>query len=240
MQQAADLAVILDVETTGLHEPQVIELAESGPLEFGDHITEGMCAVSRFKPTKAIEPGAMATHRIIAEDLEHCRPWVPWQPAAEVGYLVGHAIDSDWSALGQPPLKRICTLAIAKRVWSGFASFKLSTLMFELYEAKIARELTENAHEAEQDVYLTGLLLDHLLHEIPNVHSWGDLWKFSEDARVPLRIGFGKHGPKNGQPGALYAEIPAGYLRWMIEPVRVNDMDPWEVKAAQRQLGILL
>lgn len=234
--------MILDVETTGLHEPQVIELATKGPIVFGKHLDEFPApTVSRFQPTKPIEPGAMATHRIIAQDLEGCPAWPgSWMPPPEVRYLIGHNIDSDWQALGGPDVKRICTLAMAKRVWDGLGSYKLAALIFQLYYAPTALELTREAHSAEADIYLTGLILEHILTELElkgtSFFSWEELWKYSEDARIPLRIGFSKYGPKNGQPGALYTEVPTGMLNWIVHPDRVSDMDQWEVKATYREL----
>lgn len=239
--------MILDVETTGLHEPQVIELATKGPLLFGHHLDElPMPVVQRFKPTKPIEAGAMAVHYIIADDLDDCPPWpTDWHLPSDVGYIIGHNIDSDWQSLGGPDVKRICTLAMAKQIWDGLGSYKLAALIFHLYQPAAALELTYSAHEAETDIYLTGLLLEHILAELssPNgagtcwdITSWESLWRFSEHARIPSRIGFSKYGPRNGQPGKLYTEIPTGMLQWIVHKDRINDMDQWEVKAAQREL----
>lgn len=235
MQQA----IVLDTETTGLDEPEVIELVRKGPFDWGQHSDPTVQLFhTRYKPSKPIEPGAMAVHRIIPGDLDGCPPWIGWTKPEAVGYMIGHKIDHDWTSLGKPDVKRICTLAMAKNLWDGLGSYNLTALIFHLFEPSTARQLTENAHEAETDVHLTCLLLDHLLWEIPAVQDFESLWKFSEQARIPLRIGFSKFGPKNGKPGTLYSEVPEGMLRWIIDPQRVNDMDPWEVKAAKRQLGI--
>jgi exodeoxyribonuclease X len=236
MQQA----LILDCETTGLIEPHPIEIATKGPFSFGRHLDEFPApVVLRFKNAKPIEAGAMAIHRIIAPHLDGCPPWPgSWAPVAE--YLIGHNIDSDWEAIGKPDVKRICTLALAKRVWDGVGSYKLAALIFHLYAPAAALELTEKAHEAETDIYLTGLLLDHILGELASKGieptSFEDLWHLSEEARIPLRIGFSKYGPKNGQAGTLYAEVPTGMLKWIVHPDRIKDMDPWEVKATVREL----
>lgn len=234
-------AVILDVETTGLHEPQVIELATKGPILYGQHLAEFPTpVVQRFKPTKGIEPGAMAVHRIIPEDLDNCPPWIGYERPKGVEYLIGHNIDSDWQAIGGPDIKRICTLAMAKRVWDGLSSYKLAALIFHLYEPAAALEMTMAAHEAETDIYLTALVLEHIVAELAlkglEFSSWEGLWCYSEEARIPQRIGFSKYGPKNGQPGTPYTEIPTGMLQWIVHKDRVHDMDPWEVKATQREL----
>lgn len=230
-----DQAIILDVETTGLIEPQVIQLAQTAPFEYNGH-TATRVSVTRFKPTKPIEPGAMAIHRIIAEDLADAPDWPGWDKPQQVGYLIGHVIDSDWAAIGKPEIRLIDTCAMAKRKWDALGSYKLTALIFSLYESAEARRMTENAHDAATDVNLTILVLDHLLYELPHIGSFEQLWQYSEEARIPLRIGFSKFGPKNGQPGTLYTDIPDGMLKWIIDPVRVADMDRYEVIATKREL----
>lgn len=242
-----DMALILDTEGTGLDEPDVIQLAYKGPITYGQPDIPG-AEVLHFKPRahKPISIGAMATHRIIMDDLQGYPTWPgSYALPTEVGYLIGHQIDFDWKSIGSPPsVRRICTMALAKRYWPDLDSYKLTSLIFHLVDAKSAREMTANAHNAAQDIYLTEFVLDNLLVDIRrdnilnNVESWEDLWNISEDARVPLRIGFSKYGPKNGKPGTLYSEVPLGMLRWIVDPQRVNDMDPWEVKAARQQIAL--
>lgn len=240
-------AMILDTELTGLHEPDVIQLAYKGPMQFDDwHIAP--VELLHFKPRKPLTIGAMATHRIIPADLESYPTWPgSFGLPPDTGYLIGHGIDIDWTAIGaQANVKRIDTLALARRFWPDLDSYKLVALIFHLVEPGVARDMTVNAHTASVDISLTEFVLDNLIDEInrsrgglvPHVQSWETLWEISEAARIPLRIGFSKYGPKNGQLGTLYSEVPVGMLRWICDPVRINDMDPWEVKAAQQQLAI--
>lgn len=248
-------AMILDTETSGLVEPDVIQLAARGPLEFSVPWANAPTTTLHFKPRKPIEPAAMATHHIIFEDLEGYPEWPGyWTPPVGVQYLIGHAIDFDWNVIGSPnqaspqpmtagdPLKRIDTMAIAKHVWPDLGSYRLIALIYFLFRASEAREMTKNAHTASVDIYLAEMLLDHLLSELIGagkvIRSWEDLWVISEACRIPLRIGFTKCGPKNGKPGTLYSEVPIGLLRWIVDPVRVADMDPWEVKAARQQIAL--
>lgn len=230
-----DQAIILDVETTGLIEPQVIQLAQTAPFEYGNHVGAEV-RVTWYKNTKPIEPGAMAVHRIIAEDLADKPDWPGWEKPQQAGYLIGHVIDSDWAALGKPDIRRIDTCAMAKRQWDGLGSYRQEALIFHLYEAAEARRMTENAHDAEVDISLTACLLDHLMWELSHIHSFEELWRHSEDCRIPLRIGFTKLGPKNGKPGTLYTDVPDGMLKWIIDPSRVADMDQYEVIATKREL----
>lgn len=237
------LALVIDTETTGLKEPQVIELATRGPIDWMDLTSEAHpIQVERFRPSKAIEAGAMATHRILDIDLVG-KPDSPksWRPPPEVKYLIGHKVDSDWEALGRPPgLQLIDTLVLARRIWENEPSHKLSTMMYVLFDPVTARDMTEKAHEAETDVMNCCVLLDACIYELQNrgltCASWEDLARITEDYRVPIRIGFSKFGPKNGNPGTLYTEVPTSMLEWIINPVRVADMDKYEVIACERQL----
>lgn len=245
-------AMILDTELTGLHEPDVIQLAAKGPLLF-ERWHEGTNIVEHWqpRPNKPMTIGAMATHRIVPDDLLGYPVWPGSYPLPqEVNYLIGHGIDIDWTAIGAPPyVKRICTLALAKRYWPDLDSYKLTALIYHLVSPATAREMTANAHVASVDIALAEFVLDSLISEInesrggliPHVQSWETLWEISEAARIPLRIGFSKYGrnTKLGGPlGMLYSEIPLGMLRWICDPVRINEMDPWEVKAAQQQLAM--
>lgn len=239
MQQTA---VLLDTELTGLHEPDVIQLACKGPMYF-EAWNEAPVAVRHFKPRIPITIGAMATHRIIMEDLEGESTWTGSYPLPEgAGYLIGHAVDIDWKAIGSPDVKRIDTLPLARHFWPDLDSYKLVALIYHLVQPKVAREMTTHAHTASADILLTAFVLDALMedihHDVYKLDSWEDLYQLSEMARVPTRIGFSKYGPKNGQPGTLYTEVPVGMLRWICDPVRIADMDPWEVKAAQQQLAL--
>lgn len=236
-------AMILDTETTGLLEPDVIQLAARGPLEFHVPWAEAPTETRSFKPRKPIEAAAMATHHIIMEDLDGFPEWPGyWNPPFGVQYLIGHQVDFDWKAIGSPLIKLIDTMAIAKHVWPDLGSYRLTALMYHIYKAPEAREMCKNAHVAAVDIYLAETLLDHLLSDLIGagnvVQSWEDLWKISEQSRIPLRIGFSKYGPKDGKLGTLYSEVPLGMLRWIVDPVRVKDMDQWEVKAAQQQIAL--
>lgn len=237
-------AMVLDTEGTGLDEPDVIQLAHTAPTTFGQ-APDGVVTLLHFCPRKPITIGAMATHGIIMEDLQDCPEWPGSYPLPlGVHYLIGHQIDFDWKCIGSPSVKRICTMALAKRYWPDLDSYKLTALIYHLVNRKEAREMTANAHNAAQDIHLTSFVLDTLIHEIQCVEplacldTWEKLWELSEQARIPLRIGFSKYGPKNGKPGTLYSEVPLGMLRWIVDPVRVAEMDPWEVKAARQQIEL--
>src|SRR5678816_3914129 len=109
---------IFDVETTGVTDPEVIEVAW---LDLDCHPDDvERCQVSRWKPSKPIELGALATHGILPQYLELCPPSSAFKLPAMVEYLIGFAIDYDWNAIGSPPnVKRIDLCAICRTLYPG-------------------------------------------------------------------------------------------------------------------------
>lgn len=213
-------ATLLDTETTGITDPEVIELAFAGPFDSFTPVDESNDSIQclRFKPSKPISLGALATHHILDEDLAQETPWPgQWVPPGD--YLVGHKIDFDWEAIGSPPVKRICTLALARALWPDLDSHSLSALTYHFVERHEARELLRSAHDATRDVELCARLLRKILEQLPAVRDWEQLWQASEHARVPVRFTFGKYGPQGETPGRLISEIriqDPGYIRWCL------------------------
>jgi len=234
-------AVLLDSETTGFDEPHVIQLAHSKPFLWGEEITVEHYTVRMFKPGKPIENGAKATHHIIEADLAGCPPW-SGSYYLDAEYLISHNIDYDWKALGEQPLvKRICTLALSRMLYDDADSHSLAALMYRLYEDSEARQMTRHAHEAASDVQMTWLLLKELITDAQKggtvLASFEDLWRLSEEARIPKRMTFGKLGPKDGNPGMLCVEVYRAdphYHRWLMNDCDIVRDDPYLREALQR------
>ncbi len=235
-------AIVFDTETTGVDAPDVIELACTIPLADPSELHAPVIPIAsmRWKPTKPIALGAMATHHIIPEDLEGCQLWPgTWTPPEGVTYLIGHKVDFDWGAIGSPHIARICTLALARSLLPELDSHSLSALVYYFMLKDVARERLKNAHSAEQDVGNCLFVLIELLKDLPGIASWHQLWVASEKARIPVRMSFGKYGPheewakKNG--GAmLCAEVrrrDAGYYSWLMNKCDQVKEDPYLAKA---------
>jgi exodeoxyribonuclease X len=222
-------ALIFDVETTDVEDPQVIELAFMGPLytPLGDAET----TLLNFKPTKPISLGALATHNIISDDLKDYPEWSgTWSLPMNTAFIVGHNIDYDWKAIGSPPnVKRICTLALARHVWPSLDSHKLTALIYHLYPHGMARELVKAAHNAAADVGLCYRLLGALYDAIGRPESWEKFWQISEKARVPTVFSFGKF------KGSLISEVrklDPSYIRWCLSgKCDIVNEDPYWQKA---------
>lgn len=216
-------ALILDTETTGIDEPQPVEIAwlrVEGPEGF--NVEQMFC--SRYKPSKPITLGAMATHHIMDEDLVACPPHTDFRLPDGVEYVIGHNVDFDWQAIGKPEVKRIDTCALSRKLWPGADSHSQSAMLYFL-ERRTARDCLRHAHSAQVDAYNCSRLLIHILAKLAPM-TWQALWQFSEDARVPEVMPFGKH---KGMP---IADVPADYKRWLIgQP----DVDPYLITALRGQ-----
>lgn len=229
---SADMAAIfLDTETTQKTDTpecplEVIELGwrEAAPL--------GVSAsfIRRYKPKHPPALGAVAVHGILMSELEGCPPshHAP-QDVPKAQYWIGHNIDFDWKALGSPPVRRICTLALARSLWPDCDSHTLAAMTyFTQGLTPVTRVRLKNAHSALHDCDLAADLLSamepHLKWE-----SLEDLYEMSELARIPKKWTFGKF---IGQP---IGAADRGYASWCA---RQPDFDPYVI-IALRRAGLL-
>ena len=129
-------------------------------------------------------------------------------------YIIGHNVDYDWNVINQPNVKRICTLALARRVWPELDSYSQSALLYFIKGAE-AREKLKNAHSALTDVKNCEILLRAICNKL-EITSAEELWNKSELARVPTHINFGKH------KGTIISEIPKDYKEWLLKQVDID------------------
>jgi len=222
-------ALILDTETTGLKDPVPIEIAYE---ELRDPqtlaVTDTFC--QRYNPGKPISAAAIATHHILDEELVGCPPPGFFTLPPNTSYLIGHNIDFDWEAIGKPPVKRICTLALAKRVWPDADGHSIAALMYSLStDRRQTREELRRAHSASADVEFTRFILYRILLRMP-CQTWDDLWLASEQARIPVKMPFGKH---KDMP---IADLPRDYVDWALK--NLKDMDPYLRMALEGNTGM--
>lgn len=212
------IARIFDTETTGLTDPEVIEAAWLGLGEgFTLEVTDSF--YQRYKPSKDIELGAIATHHILPGDLVDCPPSSEFELPDDTEYLIGHNIDFDWKVAGQPNVKRICTLAIARRLFPRLDSHTQTALVYHLLQddQPAARKEVLRAHNALADVEICHIILGEMLRHL-ELESWEEVWNFSEVARVPQVMPFGKH------KGQAMSSVPSNYKQWLL---RQPDVDPY-------------
>jgi exodeoxyribonuclease X len=200
-------SIIFDTEATGIKEPVLIEAAWL-ELESIEPFTVANPFVQRFNPGKPITLGALATHHIMDEELIDCPPASSFRLPDDVGYIIGHNVDFDWEVIGKPEIKRICTLALARKLWPDLDSHTQSALLYFL-ERSTAREQLRNAHSAITDVGICAVILDHICEQL-GVKTVEDLYAESEKARIPTTMPFGKH------KGMLLSDIPSDYKQWLL------------------------
>lgn len=217
--------VILDTETTGFNDPEAVEVAW-WHVAISDTPRLSMLEWfnARYRPSKPIELGAMATHHIMDEDLVGCDPSSEFRLPDGTEFIIGHNVDYDWKAIGRPDVKRICTLAMARRLWPELDSHSQSALLYHL-RRRDARMLVKEAHSALTDISNCQVILAEILAKKPEILDVESLYQFSEDCRIPTHMAFGKY------KGWLIADVPSDYISWCL---RQADTDPYLVKAFMR------
>ena len=231
---------ILDTETTGLIEPHMTEAAYSIV-----EIAGGKVAVlqapraKRFNPLKEISLGSMAISHICDEDVVDEPPHTAFRLPSSVEYLIGHNIDFDMAVLKNAGVthtpKLICTNAMANYLLPTLESHKLVSLLYHFHR-EVARAQAKDAHAAIADIYFTELVLGSLIdlaneqgHVITDVNS---LYEFSQMARIPTHLSFGKHKGEAIADLATSSE-GAGYLKWLLKQ---DSVDPYLAQACEQVL----
>lgn len=213
-------ALLIDTETTGMKEPEPIEIALS-EFKFGEAITP-LPWVGRFRPSKPIELGALATHHIMDEDLLDCPPASSFKLPDGTGYLIGYNVDYDWQAIGKPDVKRIDVCAMCRSLWPAADSHSQGAMLY-LLKRDQARPALRLAHSAAADLIVCQALLEHIVAaQCGAIRTIEQLWSFSESHRVPKIMPFGKH------KGIAMRDVPRDYKRWLLgQP----DVDPYLAQA---------
>ena len=208
-------AVIFDTETTGRKDPIIIEGAWL-ELKSVNPFKLGLSFCQRYNPGKPIELGALATHHIYDEELIQCPPAKSFSLPNDVEYIIGHNIDYDWNVIDQPNIRRVCTLALARKVWNSIDAYSQSALLYFI-DRDNARDILKKAHSAETDVRICATILEKICIEL-DISSFEHLWESSEDARTPSVMPFGKH------KGTLITDIPIDYKKWLLNQ---DNIDPY-------------
>lgn len=221
-------AYIFDSETTGLNAPQLVEAAWL-KIDSTDEMRITDQFLARYKPSKPIELGALATSHILDEELVDCPSHETFSLPHDTVFLIGHNVDYDWNVIGQPDVKRICTQALSRMLWPSADSHSQSAMIY-LHYRSVAPALLRNAHAALDDVKNCHRLLKKIVRVLSQklgrpVEGWEELWIISEDARIPTHIGFGKH------KGMAITDLPSDYKRWLLNQA---DIDPFVRKALTR------
>ena len=223
-------AIILDTETTGSKPPMnVIELAY---LDINENLLCDEIFSSMYKPELPISLGAKAAHHILEADVANAPSCDTFTMPDDVEYIIGHKVDFDIEAIGfgeAEDIKRICTLAIARKHFPELDSHTQSAMIYYFFPEAEAREMIKNAHRAFDDVRNCHALLVKLREVILAkgipFSTFEEMWVESERCRIPDTISFGKHA------GSRIENLPLDYRQWIL---RQPDMDEY-LKIAVRQ-----
>lgn len=183
-------AVILDTETTGLKEPQPLEVAHISLRELHHYETVPLLAEetpifqSRFDVTKEIDYAAEKIHGISKSQVKGLPVYSGLHQLElpdEASYIICHNASFD-SRVIEPGTdffryKYICTVKLARQLWPGRRSYALTKLMEEFFPDN-HKKLTANAHGALIDCKLVLLLLEKAMEEY-ELESWEDLYELA-------------------------------------------------------------
>lgn len=224
---------IIDFETTGT-EPPAAEVCEAGlcDLDTGtgevSHPESWLCGVS------SMPPEVRAVHHI---SLEECKTWARFNPdMMDSPYVYAFAAhNSEFEEkFFKTEKPMICTYKAALRIWPDAPSHSNGALRYWLEDqGKIipAHNLTQPAHRAAPDAYVTAWLLKAMLQE---GYTVAQLIGWSHEPRLLPTCPIGKF---RGKP---WAEVEAGFLGWMLrQPDMAEDLK-WNAKReiARRNGGI--
>ena len=208
-------AIILDTETSST-DGNACEIAHL-PITITDgkfEADKSQMFCQRYNPLQSISLGAMAVHHILDSDVVDCPPHTDFRLPEGTQYLIGHNVDFDAAVLERAGVdltgvKRICTLALCRMLWPNAVSHTLTAMAY--YHAnnrETVRDMLRSAHSANVDVLLTAALLRQIANQLA-VKTMQSMHAYSEVARVPTVMSFGKH------KGTPIAELPNNYVEWL-------------------------
>lgn len=234
--------LIFDTETTSTDpDREIIEAAWIRPIEVADLVgpsdqiprpvlpqidapNDGRSFVRRYRPSKPSTFGSLAVHHILAAELMGCPPSSEFALPSGVEYIVGHNIDFDWEAAGKPPnVKRICTAAMARYVWTDVDSYSQSALLYYVLGATHeTRQMLKDAHSALVDVTNNAILLEHILEARPEITTWSQLYAYSEQCRIPRTMPIGDKQGLKGLTLDEAVEADPGFVDWCLRQAWID------------------
>lgn len=183
-------AAVVDTETTGLKEPQPLEVAYIQLRNLEYYHTVPLIAEDlptfqkRFDVTKEIDYGAQKIHGISKADVRGLPVYsnlTDLELPDETSYLICHNAPFDSRVL-EPGTdffryKYICTINLAKALWPGRKSYSMANLMKDFFPEN-HKILTKDAHGALVDCKLVLLILEKALEEF-ELTDWESLYELA-------------------------------------------------------------
>lgn len=225
----AKIVRVLDVETSGLPEDEERAIVEFGWVDLDlETLTFSGATSHLVNPGHSIPPHIRAIHHIsntmVADAIspaDACT--LAMKGLLEADVLCAHRASFEQAFFGGGNHRWVCTWKCAMRAWQDAQSYGNQALRYLLdidAEADFDPAAAFPPHRALPDAIVTGFILRRLLRLRPLER----LIEISAEPPLSVLINFGKH------KGSKWAEVPADYLRWLIDK---SDMDD-EVKGQAR------
>lgn len=223
---------VVDLETTGMEPPaEVLELgwtdALYNPKTKATRIEQAFSNIL-FRPLNGIPAESSAVHHITMSrvaDLPVFEPVDALTVFAGAFAVAAHndRFERQWlkPIEGYPEPHWICSYKCALRAWVDFPAHSNQALRYLLGYEDIPENLSQPAHRAGPDSYVTAIILAELLktHSVNTLVQWTKMPRFY--ATCPLT-------KYKGRP---WSDVDKGYLNWIVD--KPNDLDE-DIRAAAR------
>lgn len=224
---------VVDFETTGLPEDQVRAICEAGWTDISEDLSISMPQAVLVNPGHPIPPVTRAIHHISDADVADAI-----SPPEAIELLMDGMEDGDMFAAHNAEFEQvffsggnhpwICTMKCAMHLFPEAPRFSNQVLRYwlGLDETKgFSHDLAMPPHKAGPDTYVTA----HILARLALMAGFDELVTLTNTPVLLKVITFGKHKGEN------WADIPAGYLEWVISK---SDRGPDEKHTARHYLGV--
>lgn len=221
-------ALVFDTETTSL-DFKVAEIIELGALS-GSQSQWTTVVDQLYRPREPVSAMTSSITDITNDMLAHCEAFEAGSAVSHTQALldqhdvcVAHNLFYDQRVLERYGISiehGVCTMRMAKRVYPGLESYKLSYLRYwlDLPVRDFWRDQPVQWHRALADASVTALLFDHLVSELCARGELDDAQPLApqilEWAAQPTLVTTMPFGKYRGQP---LTEVPLDYWQWALQ-----------------------
>lgn len=220
--EQAKFVRVVDMELTGLPDAEGTKVCEIGFIDVNLdplNVVIDRAFTSLVDPGIPMPPQARAIHHISDKDLEGAPKYGEGMIAMGTGLrnnvLCAHNAECEKTFYKPTGVRWVDTFKCALRAWPDAPGHSNQTLRYFLGLDEMPgfdMAMAMPPHRALPDAYVTALMLVELL----KLRPLDRLIEISAEPAFYTRITFGKHS------GTPFADIPTGYLEWMIDQ---KDMD---------------